>query len=68
MQRVLKHRLLKEDYQTVTNCNAFKLHASDGKMRQTDVANTEQQTRPQHHFKIKTCDHLLPDKTGEKLK
>ncbi|MDE7357288.1 MAG: hypothetical protein K2M74_02495, partial [Bacteroidales bacterium] len=40
--KVLKHRLTKEGNQTVTNCNQLKLHASDGKMRLTDVADTEQ--------------------------
>ena len=40
--RVLKNRLRKEGNETVTNCNAFKLRAADGKMRQTDIADTEQ--------------------------
>ena len=40
--KVLKHRLEKEGNQTVTNCNRLKLLASDGKMRLTDVADTEQ--------------------------
>ena len=40
--RVLKNRLKKEGIQTVTNCNALKLRAADGKMRLTDVADTEQ--------------------------
>lgn len=40
--RVLKNRLKKEGNETVTNCNAFKLRAEDGKMRLTDVADTEQ--------------------------
>ena len=40
--RVLKNRLLKEGNETVTNCNAFKIRAADGKMRLTDVADTEQ--------------------------
>jgi len=40
--KVLKHRLLKEGNETVTNCNQLKLRADDGKMRLTDVANTEQ--------------------------
>ena len=40
--KVLKHRLLKEGNQTVTNCNQLKLRADDGKMRLTDVADTEQ--------------------------
>ena len=40
--RVLKNRLIKEGNQTVTNCNALKMLAPDGKMRLTDVADTEQ--------------------------
>lgn len=40
--RVLKKRLLAEGNQTVTNCNGFKMRAADGKMRTTDVADTEQ--------------------------
>ena len=40
--RVLKKRLRDEGNETVTNCNALKMRASDGKMRLTDVADTEQ--------------------------
>ncbi len=40
--RVLKKRLRDEGNETVTNCNALKMPASDGKMRLTDVADTEQ--------------------------
>jgi hypothetical protein len=40
--KVLKHRLAKEGNETVTNCNQLKLEAEDGKMRMTDVADTEQ--------------------------
>lgn len=40
--RVLKKRLLAEGNQTVTNCNGLKMRAADGKMRQTDVLDTEQ--------------------------
>jgi len=40
--KVLKHRLLKEGNETVTNCNRLKMRAADGKMRMTDVADTEQ--------------------------
>ena len=40
--RVLKNRLKKEGNETVTNCNALKLRAADGKMRLTDVADQEQ--------------------------
>lgn len=43
--RVLKKRLLAEGNQTVTNCNALKMVAADGKMRKTDVADTEQLLR-----------------------
>ena len=40
--KVLKHRLIKEGNETVTNCNQLKLRAEDGKLRLTDVADTEQ--------------------------
>jgi len=43
--KVLKSRLLKEGNETVTNCNRLKLVAEDGKMRLTDVADTEQLLR-----------------------
>ena len=43
--RVLKNRLKKEGNETVTNCNALKMRAADGKMRRTDVADTEQMFR-----------------------
>ena len=40
--RKLKQRLKEEGNETVTNCHALKLPASDGKLRNTDVADTEQ--------------------------
>ena len=40
--RKLKQRLKAEGNQTVTNCHGLKLRAVDGKMRLTDVADTEQ--------------------------
>ena len=40
--RVLKKRLKEEGNETVTNCNGLKMRAADGKMRKTDVADTEQ--------------------------
>ena len=40
--RVLKKRLTDEGNETVTNCNGLKMQAADGKMRKTDVADTEQ--------------------------
>jgi len=40
--RKLKQRLKEEGNETVTNCHALKMIAADGKMRQTDVADTEQ--------------------------
>ena len=43
--RVLKHRLIKEGNETVTNCNGLKMKSPDGKMRETDVADTEQLLR-----------------------
>ena len=38
----MKNRLIKEGNEPVTNCNRLKLLAEDGKMRETDVADTEQ--------------------------
>ncbi len=40
--RKLKQRLKKEGNETVTNCHGLKMLAADGKMRLTDVADTEQ--------------------------
>jgi hypothetical protein len=40
--RVMKKRLKDEGNETVTNCNGLKMQAPDGKMRLTDVADTEQ--------------------------
>ena len=39
--RKLKQRLLEEGSQVVTNCHGLKLEAPDGKMRETDCANTK---------------------------
>ena len=41
--RVMKKRLKDEGNETVTNCNALKMTAADGKQRLTDVANTDSQ-------------------------
>ena len=38
----LKQRLKEEGNETVTNCHQLKLQAADGKMRKTDMADTEQ--------------------------
>ena len=43
--RVMKKRLKDEGNETVTNCNALKMKAVDGKMRMTDVADTQQLLR-----------------------
>jgi len=40
--RKLKQRLKQEGNETVTNCHGLKMRAADGKMRLTDVADTEQ--------------------------
>ena len=40
--RKLKQRLKQEGNETVTSCHSLKLRATDGKMRLTDVADTEQ--------------------------
>ncbi len=43
--KVLKHRLIKEGNESVTNCNQLKMQSSDGKRYKTDVADTEQLLR-----------------------
>jgi len=40
--RKLKQRLKEEGNETVTNCHGLKMLAPDGKMRMTDVADTEE--------------------------
>ena len=40
--KVLKHRLVTEGNESVTNCNQLKMPSSDGKYYKTDVATTEQ--------------------------
>ena len=57
--RVLKNRLKKEGNESVTNCNALRLPASDGKMRLTDVADVEQLLR---------LIQSIPSKKAEPLK
>ena len=43
--RKLKQRLIAEGNETVTNCHGLKMKAADGKMRLTDVADTQQLLR-----------------------
>lgn len=43
--RKLKQRLKAEGNETVTNCHGLKMQAPDGKMRLTDVVDTEQLLR-----------------------
>lgn len=43
--RKMKQRLKAEGNETVTDCHGLKMTAQDGKMRLTDVANTEQLLR-----------------------
>ena len=39
--RVLKKRVKEEGNESVTNCNALKMKAADGKMRLTDVSDMQ---------------------------
>ena len=43
--RKLKQRLKEEGNETVTTCHSLKMKAADGKMRATDVADTQQLLR-----------------------
>ena len=64
--RVMKKRLKDEGNETVTNCNALKMTAADGKKRLTDVANTEQLLRIIQSAGIvrMTCMNWLYPKKG----
>lgn len=55
----LKQRLKNEGFETVTNCHQLKMPAADGKMRATDVADTEQLLR---------IVQSIPSKKAEPLK
>ena len=57
--RVLKKRLSDEGFETVTNCNALKMPAADGKMRLTDAADLEQ---------ILRIIQSIPSKKAEPMK
>ena len=68
--RKLKQRLKDEGNETVTNCHGLKLRAADGKMRLTDVADTEQLFRliQSNGYIIspeKAKDYLLPEATDD---
>jgi hypothetical protein len=56
--RKLKQRLKEEGNETVTNCHGLKMLALDGKMRMTDVADTEQL------FRLIQSDALKHQTTG----
>ena len=43
--RVLKNRLKKEGNETVTNCNALKMRAADGKMLPNGIASNSRMGR-----------------------
>jgi hypothetical protein len=59
--RKLKERLRGEGNETVTNCHGLKMKAVDGKMRLTDVANTEQLLRiSREKFKSRSLQNLRP--------
>ena len=62
----LKQRLKEEGNETVTNCNALKMKAADGKMRLTDVADREQMFRLIRSIPV---DHWVGSslKGGDKL-
>ena len=57
--KVLKNLLIKEGFETVTNCNQLKMPAADGKMRLTDAADLEQ---------ILRIIQSIPSKKAEPMK
>ena len=71
--RKLKQRLKAGGNETVTNCHGLKMQAPDGKMRLTDVADTEQLLRLVQNIRIakqggtiagNTCKDI-EEKTGK---
>ncbi len=48
--RVMKKRLKDEGNETVTNCNALKMTAADGKQRMTDVFISRHSPTPRTTF------------------
>ena len=56
--RVLKKRLKDEGNETVTNCNALKLKAKDGKYRMTDVVDIEGMFRIIESIPSKSTKHF----------
>ena len=68
--KVLKHRLLKEGNQTVTNCNQLKLRAEDGRMRLTDIitqAWSGKTTRQYKQYKGLKKENLRDNMTNIEL-
>ena len=57
--KVLKHRLKKEENESVTNCNQLKLKSSDGKYYNTDVVDIEEMFR---------IIESIPSKNAEPIK
>lgn len=57
--RVLKKRLKDEGNETVTNCNALKLKAKDGKYRLTDVVDIEGMFRIIESIPSKNDDKII---------
>ena len=65
--KVLKHRLVKEGNETVTNCNQLKFQAEDGKMRLTDIITREWSgftTKQYKHFKGLKKENLRDNMTN----
>jgi hypothetical protein len=56
--RKLKQRLKVEGNETVTNCHGLKMRAADGKLRMTDVADTEQLLRIVQSIPSKKAEHF----------
>ncbi len=56
--RKLKERLKKEGNETVTNCHGLKMKAQDGKMRMTDVLDTEKLLRLIQSIPSSKAEHL----------
>ena len=65
--RVMKKRLKDEGNQTVTNCNALKLKAQDGKYRLTDVVDIEGMFRIIESIPSKNAEPIKQTKSSRYL-
>jgi hypothetical protein len=70
--KILKHRLVKEESELVTNCTQLKKQTTDGKFYNTDVADTEQLLRfiaenTRKEIEAKTRKKIISTKNAKEI-